>query len=274
MSRTNTRAFTRMNGLGNDFIVIDARDAPLALSADGVRALAARDNAVTQGCDQLLIIHPPRDAGDVFMQIFNADGSEVEACGNGARAVAAYIARGGQAETKLETLGGVLACRSFDDGVAVRMPLPIFEAPYQLHNDLPEAHIVDMGNPHAVIFVADGTAGLAAQYGFQLEHDKGFAKGANINFASLAGDNILRLNTWERGAGLTKACGTGACATAAAAIKSGLCKAGAVTIRPPFNTDDNALDVIIIDYHPYEYLTMTGPVAFEFDGHIDIETTS
>ena len=90
-----------------------------------------------------------------------------------------------------------------------------------LHKDLPDAHRVDMGNPHAVIFVETGTAGLAAQYGFQLERHKNFAHGANINFASLKGDNLIRLDTWERGVGLTQACGTGACATAAAAIAVG-----------------------------------------------------
>ena len=99
MSQTRSIAFTKMNGLGNDFVVIDARRERLALAAEDVRALAARDHAATNGCDQLLILHPNRNAGrgkgDVFMQIFNADGSEVEACGNGARAVAAYLARQG-----------------------------------------------------------------------------------------------------------------------------------------------------------------------------------
>ena len=278
MSDTRTIAFTRMNGLGNDFIVIDARETPLALTPAQVRALAARDNAKTQGCDQLLVIHPPRATGDAFMQIFNADGSEVEACGNGARAVAAFLAQHGMAQATLETLGGALNCRARVNGdkadVSIDMPLPLFEPAMSLHKDLPEAQCVNMGNPHGVIFVTTGTAGLAAQYGFQLEHHKAFPQGANINFASLQGDNIIRLDTWERGVGLTQACGTGACATAAAAIAQGLCAPGAVTIRPPFNKDDNAHDVIVIDYIPEDHLTMSGPVAFEFDGQIGIETAS
>ena len=270
MSDTSTIAFTRMNGLGNDFIIIDARERPLALTAEQVCALAARDNAVTQGCDQLLVIHPPRGGGDAFMQIFNADGSEVEACGNGARAVAAYLARDGIDRMRLETLGGDLSARVTDAQVSVNMPLPQFENGLSLHKDLPDAYFIDMGNPHAVIFVETGTAGLAAQYGFQLERHKNFSERANINFASLKGDNIIRLDTWERGVGLTQACGTGACATAVAAIESGLCSAGQVRIRPPYNKDDNDEDVIVIDYLPSSHLTMRGPVCFEFDAEVSL----
>ena len=282
MSDATTIAFTRMNGLGNDFIIIDARATDLSLAGDDVRALATRDNETTKGCDQLLVIHPARNAdkaGGAFMQIFNADGSEVEACGNGARAVAAFLARpsmpdGGMVQTTLETLGGTLNCRAQVSGdkaeVSIDMPLPIFEPAISLHKDLPDAQRVNMGNPHGVIFIITGTAGMAAQYGFQLEHHEGFPHGANINFASLAGDNLIRLDTWERGVGLTQACGTGACATAAAAIAQGLCAPGAVTIRPPHNKDDNADDVIVIDYVPDDHLTMRGPVAFEFDGGIGL----
>jgi diaminopimelate epimerase len=269
MSETATIAFTRMNGLGNDFIIIDARAEARSLSPDAVRALAARDNAVTKGCDQLLVIHPPRadNLRGARMQIFNADGSEVEACGNGARAVAAFLARlSGDDRLTLETLGGDLACVIGDGQVEINMPLPQFDAPISLHADLPDALPVNMGNPHAVIFVPTGTAGLAAQYGFQLEHDKNFPQGANINFASLQGDALIRLDTWERGTGLTKACGTGACATAAAAIHAGYCQPGLVTLRPPFNQDDNDEAVLRIDYQPGRHLTMRGPVAFEFDG--------
>lgn len=274
MSDSTTIAFTRMNGLGNDFIIIDARATGLTVSPEDVRVLAARDNETTKGCDQLLVIHPPRSTGDVFMQIFNADGSEVEACGNGARAVAAYLARHGMQHITLETLGGMLRCDAQLTGdtaaVTITMPLPIFEAAISLHTDLPDALRVNMGNPHAVIFVETGTAGLAAQYGFQLENHKAFAAGANINFASVQGDNIIRLDTWERGAGLTKACGTGACATAATAIAQGLCAPGPVTIRPPYNKDDNDQDIIVIDYVPETHLTMSGPVAFEFDGETSL----
>ncbi|CAI8236016.1 MAG: Diaminopimelate epimerase [Alphaproteobacteria bacterium] len=270
MSETRSIAFSKMNGLGNDFVIIDARDNGLSLSGDDVRALAARNNAQTKGCDQLLVLQPPRGAGDVFMQIFNADGGEVEACGNGTRAVAAYLARSGLATMEIDTLGGTLACAAtLADANAraqVAMPLPQIGAPINLHKDLPAALPVNIGNPHAVIFVETGTAGLAAQYGFQLERHKAFPDNANINFASLQGDNILRLDTWERGVGLTKACGTGACASAVAAVTQELCAAGDVTVRPPFNQDDNDTDVLIIDYRPESHVLMHGPVAFEFDG--------
>jgi len=274
MSETRTIAFTKMNGLGNDFVIIDARDNALSLSGDDVRALAAREHVQTKGCDQLLVIHPPRNSGDVFMQIFNADGSEVEACGNGTRAVAAFLARNNMAAVTIETLGGSLACTATRaDGQAsaqVAMPLPQIGAPTSLHPDLPEALPVNVGNPHAVIFVATGTAGLAAQYGFQLERHQAFPENANINFASLQGENVLRLDTWERGVGLTKACGTGACATAIAAITQGLCAAGEVIVRPPYNQDDNDADILTIDYRPESHVLMRGPVAFEFDGEASL----
>lgn len=271
MSASHTIAFAKMNGLGNDFVIIDGRDKTIALSGDDVRALAARDNGVTQGCDQLLVLHPARDEGDFFMQIFNTDGGEVEACGNGTRAMAAFLARAGRKKTRLESLGGLLACETeINDGAEMRvnvaMLMPRIGTPIDLHKDLPAALPVGIGNPHAVLFVETGTAGLAAQYGFQLERHKAFADRANINFASLQGDNLLRLDTWERGVGLTKACGTGACATAVAAITQGLCQAGVVTIMPPFNQDDNPRDVLCIDYQPGRHLHMRGPVAFEFDG--------
>ena len=274
MSETRSIAFTKMNGLGNDFVIIDARHEALSLSGDEVRALAARDNGQTKGCDQLLILHPRRQGGDVFMQIFNADGGEVEACGNGTRAMAAYLAQYGMADAQIETLGGMLHCQAtLTDEVAraqVAMPLPQIGAPISLHQNLPEALPVTIGNPHAVIFVATGTAGLAAQYGFQLERHKAFPDHANINFASLQGDNILRLDTWERGVGLTKACGTGACASAIAAVTLGLCAAGAVTVRPPYNQDDNDMHVLTIDYQPESHVLMRGPVAFEFDGEASL----
>ncbi len=274
MSAHRTIGFSKMNGLGNDFVIIDGRDEEITLSGDDVRALADRNNHDTKGCDQLLVIHPPRrtgdESGDFFMQIFNADGGEVEACGNGTRAVAAFFARLGKTSVHIDSLGGMLTCdtQSSDKGAQVRvaMPLPDIGAPLSLHKDLPDALPVNIGNPHAVIFVETGTAGLAAQYGFQLERHKAFVDKANINFASLCSENILRLDTWERGVGLTKACGTGACATAIAAVTQGLCAAGTVTIRPPYNQNDNAQDVLLIDYQPQCHILMTGPVAFDFDG--------
>ena len=298
MGQTRSIAFTKMNGLGNDFVVIDARRENARLGAAEVRALAARDHAVTNGCDQLLILHPPRNTGDVFMQIFNADGSEVEACGNGARAVAAYLARLGTSEPVIETLGGTLHARTKTQSEtnifpAIIMPIPrrhwqdipLAEAMpdtscITLHRDLPPAFMVNVGNPHAVIFVESGTAGLAAQYGFELERNRLLQHGANINFAACTGDNIIELDTWERGAGLTQACGTGACATAVAAFHLGKIQNhnNEFRIEPPCAREqskdkarnqsdiDNSISAEILVNYDGTSLTQQGPVEFEFDG--------
>ena len=292
-----------MSCLGYVFVVIDARRENARLGAAEVRALAARDNTHTKGCDQLLILHPPRNTGDVFMQIFNADGSEVEACGNGARAVAAYLTRSGTSEPIIETLGGTLHARTTTQSEtkifpAIIMPSPRFEwqdiplaeevpdtSQVSLHRDLPPAFMVNVGNPHAVIFVESGTAGLAAQYGFELERNRLLQHGANINFAACTGDNIIKLDTWERGAGLTQACGTGACATAVAAFHLGKIDNhnNKFRIEPPCARDpelkdnsdragihqDNLLE-ILVDYDGHS-LAQQGPVAFEFDGKFKAE---
>jgi len=298
MSQTRSIAFTKMNGLGNDFVVIDARREAASLGAAQVCALAARDNAVTNGCDQLLILHPPRNTGDVFMQIFNADGSEVEACGNGARAVAAYLARLGPSEPVIETLGGILQTRTATQGETKIFPTIIMPTPRRgwqdiplaeempdtshvtLHRNLPPAFMVNVGNPHAVIFVESGTAGLAAQYGFELEKNRLLPHGANVNFAACTGENIIELDTWERGAGLTQACGTGACATAVAAFHLGKIDNhnNEFRIQPPCSRvqakdksryqsgiDDGTSAEIFVNYDGTS-LTQQGPVAFEFDG--------
>ena len=271
-----------------------------------VRALAARDNTHTKGCDQLLILHPPRNTGDVFMQIFNADGSEVEACGNGARAVAAYLTRSGTSEPIIETLGGTLHARTTTQSEtkifpAIIMPSPRFEwqdiplaeevpdtSQVSLHRDLPPAFMVNVGNPLAVIFVDGGTAGLAAQYGFELEKNRLLPEGANINFAACTGDTIIELDTWERGAGLTQACGTGACATAVAAFHLGKIDNhnNEFRIEPPCARDpelkdnsdragihqDNLLE-ILVDYDGHS-LAQQGPVAFEFEAEFEAGAVS
>ena len=298
MSQTRSIAFTKMNGLGNDFVVIDARREAASLGAAQVCALAARNNAVTNGCDQLLILHPPRNTGDVFMQIFNADGSEVEACGNGARAVAAYLSRLGTSEPVIETLSGILQTRIATQGETKFSPKVIMPTPLRgwqdiplaeempdtshitLHRNLPPAFMVNVGNPHAVIFVESGTAGLAAQYGFELDKNRLLPHGANVNFAACTGNNIIELDTWERGAGLTQACGTGACATAVAAFHLGKIDNhnNEFRIQPPCSraqAEDksrnqsgiyNGTSAEIFVNYDGTSLTQQGPVAFEFDG--------
>jgi diaminopimelate epimerase len=294
---TNTHiAFTKMNGLGNDFIIIDARTQTLALTHAQVQTLSARNHATTKGCDQLLVLHPPRTHGDVFMQIFNQDGSEVEACGNGTRAVAAYLARTeARQDVQIDTLGGLLSAHTQTAEPAngnyhpsVKMPLPVFgwadiplaqahenTAAISLAADLPPAFMVNVGNPHAVMFVdavAGAPAAFAGQRGASLENHALFPQGANINFATRVAPTILRLDTWERGAGLTQACGTGACATVIAAIETQWVEGPHIDVRPPANRGDNAHDVIRITYRPNLELIMSGPVSFEFDGLAELES--
>ena len=299
MSDTITIAVTRMNGLGNDFIIIDARARPLALTAEQVRALAARDNAVTRGCDQLLVIHPARQSGDAFMQIFNADGNEVEACGNGARAVAAFLHRADGSPERwphlgLETLGGMLEGDKVQwnghDIFCVILPTPNFDwqdipltqaqentQAVELLTDLPPAFLVNVGNPHAVMFFDDGRGvdAMAAQYGFELENHALFRDGANINFACIREDRAIDIATWERGVGLTQACGTGACAAAIAAFHLELIEShnNEFIIKPPFarrhENLNNLLAEIVIDYGG-SHIGLQGPVAFEFDAEVSL----
>jgi len=241
--------FTKMNGCGNDFVVIDARKAELEgleLTPSQIQAIAARSNLITKGCDQVLIIRPPKAGGTVFMEIRNADGVQVEACGNGTRAVAAYLAHNDRKQDgDIETLGGILTyhasprkardapiketeVQTFFAHVTIIMPPPKFDwqdiplneaindtARVKLHADLPPAFLVNLGNPHAVFFVGDEHETLAEKYGPKLEQHPLFPARANINFARVV-DTIIELSTWERGVGLTKSCGTGACATAIA----------------------------------------------------------
>lgn len=287
-ARPASLAFSKMNGLGNDFVILDARPNGLSLPPDTVRQLAARDNPITQGCDQLLIIQPPREAGDIFMQIFNADGSEAQACGNGTRAVAAWLAdRDGKAHSTIDTLGGLLTCVVDADGaVNVTMGQPRFgwqEIPLAravddtarviLHPALPPAFLVNIGNPHAV-FLLDANSdleSLARHYGAALECHELFPEKANIGFArprdnGEKGDNhALHLRVWERGAGLTKACGSGACAAAIAAIAIGGFDAKRVDVHQPMGiVEVSRSEAGRGDVH------MRGPATFEFDGEVSL----
>jgi len=217
-----------MHGLGNDFVVIDARTAAVAVSAARAAALADRRTGI--GCDQLILLEPSA-AADVRMRIFNPDGGEVEACGNAARAVGFLL---GGAHS-IETLGGIIRAEARDDSVAVDMGAPRFG-----WEDIPLAYAMDtlsmpvawdeleapvavnVGNPHVVFFVPDAHAVDLARLGPLIEHDPLFPARINVNVASVTGPDHLTLRVWERGAGLTRACGTGACASAVAAIRRGL----------------------------------------------------
>lgn len=267
--------FVKMHGLGNDFVVLDARAQPIALDDQAAEAIAARHTGV--GCDQLIVIEKPQRPGaTAFMRIRNADGGEVEACGNAARCVAALIMRETRADSvTLDTAAGLIAAHAAGKHrVAVDMGEPRWS-----WRDIPLSHECDtdhlplalgplmdgiatsMGNPHATFFVADLGAVAIAKLGPRLEHDPLFPQRANIGVAQMLGRDKIRLRVWERGAGLTPACGTGACAAVVAASRRGLTDRRAEVVA-----DGGSL---AIEWRADNHVIMTGPVAISFTGVID-----
>jgi len=227
-------AFTKMHGLGNDFVVIDAIQQAVDLTPEQVRFIADRHRGI--GCDQLLLVEPPRSAeADFRYRIFNADGGEVEQCGNGARCFARFVRDKGltdKREIAVETAAGIIRPRLEDDGqVTVDMGPPQLEPAaipfqaearavrYPLCLDHTEVEIgaVSMGNPHAVIEVADVDAAPVAEWGPRVEAHPRFPRRCNVGFVQIVSPRQLRLRVYERGVGETQACGTGACAAAVVA---------------------------------------------------------
>ncbi len=229
MRRIMRVEFVKMHGLGNDFIVLDARKTALpAMTAKAARALSDRREGI--GCDQVIILEPSEHE-EFRMRIFNSDGGEVEACGNAARAVAILHGRPAQ----IETGGGSIVLSPNSGGASVDMGAPRFDwdaIPLDYPMDTgampvswgPLEHpvAVNVGNPHVVFFVPDIASIDLATLGPEIERDPLFPQGVNVNVASVIGADHLQLVVWERGAGLTRACGTGACATAVAAMRRGL----------------------------------------------------
>ena len=269
------REFIKMHGLGNDFVIVDARRRSFAPDAGQVRAIADRRTGI--GCDQLIVLRLPGDAGaDAAFTIHNADGGEAEACGNAARCVAwMAMAETGRDSARLETAAGPLdARRAGPRTVTVDMGEPRFgwrDIPLAADRDtlhLPLARgpladpvAVSMGNPHAVFFVDDAEAVDLAALGPVLEHDALFPERANIGVAEMQGADRIRLRVWERGAGLTMACGTGACAALVAAHRRG--QAGR---RATVELDGGTLEIA---WGADNRVSMTGPVAVSFRGAID-----
>ena len=267
--------FIKMHGLGNDFVVLDARARPIALDDKAAQAIAARHTGV--GCDQLIVIEKPTRQGvAAFMRIRNADGGEVEACGNAARCVADLIMREtNAASVTLETAAGPITARvAGPDRVAVDMGEPRWgwrDIPLARECDtdhlplalgpLKDAVATSMGNPHATFFVADIAAVDIAALGPPLEHDKLFPQRANIGVAQVLGRSQIRLRVWERGAGLTPACGTGACAALVAASRRGLTGRSAEIVA-----DGGRLT---IEWRADNHVIMTGPIAVSFTGTLD-----
>lgn len=236
---TSPIPFVKMNGAGNDFVVVHALDRPFQPTADQARAIA--DRATGQGCDQLIAIEPSKTA-DAFMRVWNADGSQVETCGNALRCVGWLLmqANGGE-RVVIDTDGGpTTATRAGDGHVTVDMgaprlhwtQIPLAEAmdtrgiELQIGPiDAPTMHTpgaVSMGNPHVVFFTDHQDDGFVAGSGSLIEHHPLFPQGVNVGFAHVLARDEIRLRVWERGAGLTRACGTGACAALVAAFRRGL----------------------------------------------------
>lgn len=270
-------SFRKMHGLGNDFVVIDARARPLALDAAMAQRIADRRTGI--GCDQLIVIEPAKAGiADAFMRIRNADGGEVEACGNATRCVASLLmAEKGQDHVVIETVVGLLDAEAADGGrIAVDMgpaqldwrDIPISEAIDTLHLGIALGQLSDpvgvgMGNPHAVFFVPDAEAVDIAALGPPLEHHKLFPARANIEVAQVLSPTRIRMRVWERGAGITRACGTGACATLVAAVRRGLTERKASVIL-----DGGELE---IEWMRDGHVMMTGPVATSFTGTLDAQ---
>ena len=265
--------FTKMHGLGNDFVVLDARAQALP-PINGAIAAALADRHTGIGCDQLVLIEHS-DSADLKMRIFNADGGEVEACGNATRAVGLLV--GG--ELAIETLGGTVSARPDAAGVAVDMGVPRFDwdaIPLAYAMDtlampvgwdiLAGPAAVNVGNPHAIFFVDDLSTVPLAEIGPVVEQDPIFPQGVNVNVAQVLSRSVIRLRVWERGAGLTRACGTGACATAVGAMRRGLVDRK-VTVSLPggdltIEWGEDAPD-------GKGRITMTGPATIAFTGSFD-----
>jgi diaminopimelate epimerase len=274
--------FLKMQGLGNDFLVFDALPvtADKPLDSDTLRALADRHTGI--GFDQALMLEPPRDNGArVYYRVFNADGSEVEQCGNGARCVAALMyARHPELgrELTLQSAGGVVHAQVREDGlVSVNMGIPDFDPrslPLQAPAEAPvyaleidgaavEFGAVSMGNPHVVLRVPDVKTAPVGTLGPTIERHPRFAKRTNVGFMQIVNRGSIRLRVFERGVGETRACGTGACAAVAVGFKRGLLDSE-VRVELPGGT------AIVNWAGPGQPLWLTGPAKSVFTGSIDI----
>lgn len=267
--------FRKMHGIGNDFVVVDARREPVTIGPELARRIADRHRGV--GFDQLLVLEPARaPEADVFMRILNADGSESGACGNGTRCVASLLMdEDGRERVAVETRNGVLACERQGALVAVDMgrarmrwsDIPLAREEDTLHlpvkaGALSDAVGISMGNPHAVFFVDDAEAVDLDRLGPMLENDPLFPQRTNVEVAQVLDTERIRLRVWERGVGITLACGSGACATVVAAARRGLTKR-----QVAIDLDGGRL---MLDWRENGSVIMTGPAATSFEGRFPL----
>lgn len=282
MSALANHAFVKMNGIGNEIVVVDMRARPGVITAEDARAVAAQNGAPY---DQLMALYPPRAAGtESFVRIYNNDGSEAGACGNGMRCVASIVFdETGKDALTFETKAGLINCwrgpepgtytvdmgkprfgwqdiplaEEFRDTRGIELQVGPIDAPI-LHTP----SVVNMGNPHAVFWVNDPYAYDLAKFGPMLEHHPIFPDRANITLAAIKSRDHIVMRTWERGAGLTKACGSAACATAVAAARLNRADRK-VRLSLPGG------DLVVEWRESDDHVLMTGSVAFEFEGTFD-----
>lgn len=261
------RQFDKMHGLGNDFVIVDARQERFAVTPELARAIANRRTGI--GCDQLIVLEPSSTA-DLRMRIWNSDGGEVEACGNATRCVVQLTGA-----ARIESDGGLIQGAQIEAEVEVTLQEPRFEwdeIPLAYPMDtaaLPMAWgalehpmAVNVGNPHVIFFLEDPDSIAIEKLGPAIEQDGAFPQRVNVNIAAVRSDGI-RLRTWERGAGLTLACGTGACATAVAAIKRKYINSP-VRVTMPGGS-------LTISWAPGEPIRMRGSATHVFSGELDLE---
>ena len=278
MSALANRDFVKMNGLGNEIVIVDLRRAPGPIAAGEAQAAAGQEHY-----DQLMALYPSRDGADASVRIYNRDGSEAGACGNGMRCVAALVSgETGKARLDFETPAGLVSCwRADADRFTVDMGAPRFRwDQIPLSQPMPDTRaialefsapggpalrspsVVNMGNPHAIFWVENPQVFDLARIGPQLEHHPLFPERANITLASVASRDHVVIRTWERGAGLTLACGSAACAVAVAAARRGL-TGRRVTVTLPGG------DLAIEWREGDDHVLMTGPVEYEHAGRFD-----
>lgn len=272
--------FRKMHGLGNDFVVLDARAQDLSITPG--RAAAISDRRFGVGCDQFIVMEPPGDGADVFMRIRNPDGSEAGACGNATRCIASLVAaETGRDRIVVRTIAGDLPVEVLPGGLyradmgPARLgwqDVPLARAMDTLHLPLARDGLADpaacsMGNPHATFFVPDLDAVPVAELGPGLEHDPLFPERANIGFVQVLNPEHIRLAMWERGAGITLACGSGACAAVVNAARRGLTGR---RVRVTLAGGDLEIAWREADGH----VLMTGPVATAFTGELDLDAFS
>ncbi|MFZ2855590.1 MAG: diaminopimelate epimerase [Rhodocyclaceae bacterium] len=272
--------FSKMHGLGNDFVVLDGIRQMITLSPAQLRLLGERHFGI--GCDQILLVEKPgRPDVDFRYRIFNADGGEVEQCGNGARCFVRFVHDQGltdKREIRVETMKGVIGPRLEDDGsITVDMGVPVFAPeqipfisandnlvqPLMVGDDEVAITAVSMGNPHAVQVVADADAAPVERQGPLIEKHPRFPQRVNAGFMQVRHRHAIRLRVYERGAGETLACGTGACAAAVAGIARGL-------LDSPVRVETRGGELLIAWQGTGTPVLMTGPAVTVFTGEIDL----